>query len=316
MLNDDCSVDRSAAKTEAINATTIVMLTYKQIQFDRPLRSVSLIAFTALAFAHCSSAQERLGVQSSARPFGLDIVNTVSQASSDPASTAFFNNALPDISNYLNSRLGERVAVDDNSMLLDPTKLNLRTESDVRVYFIGEGAGYHNTLGFNTTGVGVDTGDPSLIFPDASSFYQYSHRLSPDGRRNSQFPLVPGDFVDLGTIAGGTTLDFFLIANGARNGKNVYTTQPSANPDGINHLVSFAYANPGSSYLVIGFEDLFGGGDRDFNDLLFAVDIGAANIAALTATPEPATWLTLGTMGGIVGWLRRRQRRTEDCAAG
>jgi len=39
------------------------------------------------------------------------------------------------------------------------------------------------------------------------------------------------------------------------------------------------------------------------------VDIGAANVAALTATPEPATWVMLGTMTGLVGWTRRRMGR-------
>jgi hypothetical protein len=63
-----------------------------------------------------------------------------------------------------------------------------------------------------------------------------------------------------------------------------------------------------SPYLVLGFEDLFGGGDRDFNDLLFVVDIGGINVAELTATPEPATMASMGAFLGL-GWalLRRRQ---------
>lgn len=118
------------------------------------------------------SAQSTLSTQSGARPFGLDIVSPVSKAASDTASADFFNNALPSISTFLNSRLSERQAFNDSSMLLDPTKLQLQSASDVRVYFVGEGAGYHNTLGFNTTGVGVTSGDPQLIFPDASSARQ------------------------------------------------------------------------------------------------------------------------------------------------
>jgi hypothetical protein len=86
----------------------------------------------------------------------------------------------------------------------------------------------------------------------------------------------------------------------------VYSTDISVNRDGINHVVSFATIH--DSYLVIGFEDLFGGGDRDFNDLLFAIDIGALNVAALTGTPEPATYMTMGLflVGGV--WVARRRK--------
>ena len=248
-------------------------------------------------------------VMSKIEPLGLEMVGDVYRAASDDASAAFFEESLPGISSYLNSQLSEYKAVDDAAYLLDPNKLKLATDSDVRVYFVGEGAGYANTLGINTAGSGVESGDPKLIFPDASTKANYSAGLKPNSGRTPHTPLVPGDFVDLGKQSAGTVLDFFLIADGANGGKEVYTANAATNPDGINHVVSFAYSEPGSSYLIIGFEDLYGGGDRDFNDLLFAVDIGAANVAALTATPEPATWAMLGTMTGLVGWTRRRLAR-------
>ena len=111
-------------------------------------------------------------------------------------------------------------------------------------------------------------------------------------------------------ISGGQKLDFFLIANGATGSpEEVYSTDQSINPDGINHVVSFAAVD--GSYLVIGFEDLFGGGDEDFNDLLFAIDIGAVNVAALTGTPEPATYMTMGLfmVGGL--WVARRRKAAK-----
>jgi hypothetical protein len=244
-------------------------------------------------------------VQSAARPFGLEIVGKVMEGGSDSRSEDFQKNALPSVNALLSGTLGEKQRTDASSFLLDPSKLQLKTDSDVRVYFVGEGAGYQNTLGFNTTGSGIESGDPLLIFPNASSpVSTYDPRKSPD--RTSSAPLLPGDFVDLGKFAGGTLLDFFLIADGANGGKNVYSTDGSNNPDGLNHVVSFAYATKDSPYLIIGFEDLYGGGDRDFNDLIFAVDIGLANIAALTGTPEPALVFTLaGFLGGVV-WLKRR----------
>ena len=246
-------------------------------------------------------------VQSTARPFGLSAVAPVMQAGSDASSANFQGNVLPSVTSLLNASLGERKAVNDSAMLLDPSKLRLNTQSDVRVYFIGEGAGYNNTLGFNTEGGGVTTGDPKLIFPNASSPVSTYDPLKTANRTTSA-PLLPGDFVNLGSFAGGSKLDFFLIANGASGGQSVYSTDQSVNRDGINHVISFAYAMKDSPYLIIGFEDLYGGGDRDFNDVLFAVDIGARNVAALMGTPEPALILTLGGFLGGVAWLRNRRQ--------
>lgn len=244
-------------------------------------------------------AQTAAPVQSNARPFGLDIVGPVMAAGSDSKSATFQSTALPSLITLANTQLSESRAVNDSSMLLDPSKLFLKNASDVRVYFVSEGAGYHNTLGFNTGGGGVTSGDPLLIFPDASS------KGTTSTVRSGSEPLLSGDFVDLGNFAAGTKLDFFLIANGASGGDDVYSTDMSVNPDGINHVVSFAALS--GSYLMIGFEDLLGGGDRDFNDVLFAVDIGARNLAALTATPEPATYAMLGTFLALGAWATRRR---------
>lgn len=247
-------------------------------------------------------AQTTSSVQSSARPYGLDIVGPVMAAGSDSKSATFQSTALPSLITLANTELSESQAVNDSSMLLDPSKLFLKNASDVRVYFVSEGAGYHNTLGFNTAGGGVTSGDPLLIFPDASS-----KGTSATSRSGSE-PLLSGDFVDLGNFSAGTKLDFFLVANGASGGSTVYSTDSSVNPDGINHVVSFAALS--GSYLLIGFEDLLGGGDRDFNDVLFAVDIGARNLAALTATPEPATYAMLGTFLALGAWATRRRSAT------
>lgn len=247
-------------------------------------------------------------VQSGVRPFGLEIVNKVQEAASDAKSTTFQKETLPGLSKLVNEKLSEREKIDDSAMLLDPSKLKLKTDADVRVYFVGEGAGYANSLGFTTDGsASVKSDTAALIFPNASS----SGGIFEPGqtvRRSEKEPLAAGDFVDLGRIKGGSTLDFFLIANGANGGNQVFTTQTSMNPDGINHVVSFAYLAKDSPYLILGFEDLMGGGDRDFNDLLFAVDVGAINIGVLTAAPEPATVFTMSAFLGLGYMLVRRAR--------
>ncbi len=258
---------------------------------------IFFLAILLIFIALSAGAQVESPVQSNARPFDLDIVDTVNLAESDAQSTEFQNDVLPTFNSFINQNLGEKVALPGetvDSLALDPSKLQFVTENDVRVYFVGEGAGYHNTLGFNTNNNSILTNDSLLIFPDASSRNSYLDSNNNNANRTKKYPLLPGDFVDLGEISAGTQLDFFLIANGANGGNNVYTTQGEAsNPDGIVHTV--AYAIEDSPYLLIGFEDLWGGGDNDYNDLLFAAEIGEQNVEYLSGS-EPMTMLTLSLL--------------------
>ncbi len=54
------------------------------------------------------------------------------------------------------------------------------------------------------------------------------------------------------------------------------------NPDQYLHVVSRASAVTGE--LLIGFEDLYGGGDNDYDDTIIRVEIGQSNIVALLPT--------------------------------
>jgi hypothetical protein len=249
-------------------------------------------------------AQIASPVQSPVRPLGLSIDSPVQEAGSDAASAAFDANDL----SQLRADVPLRSFTPGNTPMkglhyYDPTKLILNTAVDARVYFLNEHAGYHNTLGFNTQGSGTTTGDPKLIFADMSSNVEYGATSWAGVSRTTSAPLLPGDFVNLGNNPAGTLLDFFLIGNGANGGTNVYTANKATNPDHLNHVVAFSA--PNSPYLIIGFEDTLGGGDRSMNDVLFAVDLGAANLKALTAAPEPALWLVLGCFLLPVIWLKR-----------
>jgi len=189
--------------------------------------------------------------------------------------------------------------------LLDPTKLKLKFDYEVKTYFINEGAGFRNQLAYEATGATQRTG---LIFNDASDDV-----------------LKYGDGVSLGTVKGGSQLDFWLRANGKNQGDsaNIFGTNTASNADKLQHVFAASYKN----YLVLGFEDLYGalgawgedtatgkwnqGSDRDFNDAVVVVDIGEKNVQALTATSVPEPSITLGLLGmGAVGLssLRRRQK--------
>ncbi len=279
------------------------------ISVFRILSFAALLILSLSCNAYCGVESP---VQSSARPFGLEIVDTVQRADSDDASSDFQDNYLPTFTQWGDLDLTSPSFTDlTSSIAIDPSKINLATQYDTRVYFIGDNTGLHNTLGFNTSGGGISSGDPLLIFPDAS---ETSLKFSFFGRsfafRTTNEPLLSGDFVDLGTMSSGTQLDFFLIADGAKGGTDVFSTRTSINPDGLSHALAFAM--PDSPYLFVGFEDLYGDTTGDYRDLLFAVDIGRANIGALTNMPEPSTLFILSSFIALVVYRKYRLDTLED----
>ena len=254
-------------------------------------------------------------IQSSARPLGLAIDDKVQLAGSDTASQTFLTDALPSMRSWAIDNLHEgtnnsaRLATGTNGLLaVDPSAIKLSVASDVRVYFVGEGAGNHNSLGFNTTGGGVLSGNPLLLFPDASSPITFMWPNN-TGKRNASEPLLPGDFVNLGNLAAGTQLDFFLMQNaaGAKPGTNVYSTQSGLDPDHISHVVSFARVD--SPYVLVGFEDTYNGAKGDYNDVMFAVYLGKENVQALLGVPAPEPGFLWLVVAGLGGWLYRVRRK-------
>ncbi|MFM7676456.1 MAG: DUF4114 domain-containing protein, partial [Synechococcus sp.] len=95
--------------------------------------------------------------------------------------------------------------------------------------------------------------------------------------------LTSQTFTDKEKLKGGTLLAAYVITNGTindfrannpannrvRNGLNTFFTFTTANPDGVDHF------RLGSNTFFV--EDLWGGGDKDFNDMSFRVSIVAAN---------------------------------------
>ena len=104
-----------------------------------------------------------------------------------------------------------------------------------------------------------------------------------------------------------------------------YTVKSGAEDYAAGHIPHSAFIDlqgqlsiEDSPYLLIGFEDLLNGGDRDFNDLLFAVDIGVQNVQALVPTPEPSLIVLALLLGGIAFVIKRREdarNLSMPCAA-
>lgn len=217
-----------------------------------------------------------LSVQSTVRPFNLPIVATVQKSGSDSRAAAFNANYVPQLRQIINDNLAECVVFTNASgFKLDSSKFFLRRAAaePIRIYFLAEGAGYWNSLGFAFTPAGSTTpGTPKLIFPNASS--------ASSGSRSQSSPVREGDFVEIGYGGNGWQLDFFLIADGAHSGQTWWWNDIAKNGDSYLHMVAFVV--PNSPYVLIGFEDLWNGGDRDYNDLLFVADIGLENAQNLT----------------------------------
>ena len=255
-------------------------------------------------------------IKSKADPFGLPVANLVQTAGSDAAAAEFLS-YLPDIQKQVSKNLPETVYLKNAAaMALDPSKLTVLTDSTARIYFVSEGAGYHNTLGLNILPPGsalptsktpeIIKGDSKLIFPDASSPVS-SYDPAKTIIRTGSEPLLPGDFVNLGNVKAGSLLDFYLISNGANGGTAVFTDEAARNPDKIQHIVTLSSTN--SPYLLLSFEDMYGGGDHDYNDTVFAIDLRSVKLQKLVSAPEPSTWLIMAGFGGILLIQGRRRNR-------
>ena len=114
-----------------------------------------------------------------------------------------------------------------------------------------------------------------------------------------------GTTFDLGTFTAGTELIFRLHAHESGRGdltpRDYFTGAASRNPDGIAHAYVDGQYALNTTY--VGFEDVFGGGDLDYDDLKFSF----TNTRAETL-PEPATFLLLGTGLGALALTRRLRR--------
>ncbi|OCR02762.1 PEP-CTERM sorting domain-containing protein [Oscillatoriales cyanobacterium USR001] len=213
--------------------------------------------------------------------------------------------------------------VGSQAKALNISNIKLTDDQDVKVYFIGETAGgYRNQLDFSATKGDRVVQNQTKIFGDTSCNSGDSQFLNFQlfcGNPNEALanttqqdqPLNIGDFAEIGSFQAGTQLDFWLVANGINGGitnnnqKGIYGLDKAVNPDGINHVAAYYYKD----YLVVGYEDLWGGGDKDYNDVVFAIDIGKNNARQIAnvKVPEPTTTLGLFAVGiaGLVGTRRR-----------
>ncbi|NJM69446.1 MAG: DUF4114 domain-containing protein [Scytonema sp. RU_4_4] len=208
---------------------------------------------------------------------------------------------------------------EDKLNKLDPTKLSLKYDNNVRVWFLNEGALYQDQLAYEAT-KGSDS-QKGLIFDNISC--NTSNGANSDCQLGENDGVLDiGDYVDLGTVSGGTQLDFFLKADGFNNPNgNVYGADATQNPDQLDHIVAYEV----DGYLLLGFEDLYGpegstadgngniAADRDFNDVVFLIDFGKDNIATVPESASASALVGVGAVG-LLTLSRRRQKQAKKTA--
>lgn len=144
---------------------------------------------------------------------------------------------------------------------------------EVIATFVGSNAAYTSVLFLETPGNAVGE-----IFNNHSS--------------------LAGSSRSLGTFVAGTELIFrihVLDTNGT-----YFSGANTLNSDNTAHaIVDFGF---GANQTLVGFEDLDGGGDRDYNDL----QVSFTNTSSAIVQPEPATLALMAS--GLVGLLLWRGR--------
>jgi len=151
----------------------------------------------------------------------------------------------------------------------------------VTATFLGQAAGY--------------TSDLYLVINANDSQYVFTNHTTP-----------VGSTANLGNFAAGQELEFFIYVR--NTGNTFYTGPGSRNTDGVAHAVvdgDFA----GGTATYVGFEDLLGGGDLDYDDLYFSFsNTSGSTTPGNPAVPEPGTLALLGL--GLIGMtvVARRKR--------
>ncbi len=180
---------------------------------------------------------------------------------------------------------------------LDTSKLTWQAGAHgVEVFFINEGAGYRNKLGYSFADPTVATRDGMKAFWDNSVNVIWGDVSSQNSiLPNSNGPLALGQGAKLSNVSAGQTLNFF-IRNGSNGMGDVFDAlgvNATKNADKLQHVTTYQYQD----LLVLAFEDLYNGGDKDYNDVVFAVRGLTDTQLPSAAVPEPTSALVLLGLG-------------------
>lgn len=205
--------------------------------------------------------------------------------------------------------------------LLDMTQMTIAQDHKGRVTFVSEGAGFQNSLIMYKVDAKGNIGEVDVLFANASAvgsggklvpgksyvdvplqageqigfmvasnaFGGPTAALLNDPKATFELRNSAGEIANLSNV-GNLTL-WHVAANGAATAiKTQYGTNTfhsAANPDNgyalnadnFGHTVGRVESAEGT--ILLGFEDLWKGGDRDFDDIIFRFDVGQSNARVL-----------------------------------
>ncbi len=164
----------------------------------------------------------------------------------------------------------------------------------VAIMFAG---GFANALSFKV----VNDGEVGAYFAGASAGYENRMNANFDGQTiDSPFisnRSIVGNYFSYGVHTAGEQVVF---ANHVIDTGNWFYSIDAFNDDGLRHIQQSSFKLlDGTPVLLIGFEDLYGGGDLDFNDNV----VMFTNIMAVV--PEPETYMMLIVGLGLIGFTLR-----------
>jgi len=232
----------------------------------------------------------------------LVLDTSISNAALDLSGNIYNVNISTEQTNKIESLLPEYGGLNPEfiSNSIDPN-IHLLADAEISITFIDEGAGFQNSFGYYA----YDNDNMILyeqtVFSNASKF-------------GSSGSLFPGDTVSLGTHPINSNIGFWLIANGYKesNGHKYYS-QDHLNSDGLRHM-AIIYDSE-RQQLILGFEDTYYLGDKDYNDVIFtstvhpfsALDISTLDISKIPVSPvpSPSGFILFGTALMVIGLITK-----------
>ncbi|WP_282084983.1 DUF6923 family protein [Aquimarina algiphila] len=184
------------------------------------------------------------------------------------------------------------------------TDVVVQEQADIWVTFVGEGAGYKNTLGFYT----YDINNPSPSMPVPEDITIIFPNVSAVGSGGG---LEVGDKVNIGSFPPNTGIGWVLLANAwsdgcVGTGNWQLHSNPDYNPETDPELRyhNVLLSDPENERIILGFEDIrrdYASCDQDFNDALFYITASpyTAIVTDNYVDIDTATDVTSANDGGL-----------------